>query len=99
MQNSSINKFKILKRLRYIFVCGILFAMDKELLKQSANFDEEFKPSDYTVEELEEISKKNLAKTDAKNKKKKNAELQKFKEQYFSYYDDIKSSSLKKQDG
>ena len=72
--------------------------MNKELLKQSANFDEEFKPSDYTVEEREEISKKNLAKTDAKNKKKKNAELQKFKEQYFSYYDDIKSSSLKKQD-
>lgn len=49
-------------------------------------FDEEFKFSDYTPEELEEYL--NTLKTTN----------QKFKDKYFEFYDDIKSSSRKKQD-
>ena len=48
--------------------------------------DEDFKLSDYTVEELETMF----------GVKKNNKQI--FKDKYFEYYDDIKSSSLKKQD-
>lgn len=55
-----------------------------KLLNKIQNLDEEFKLCDYSVKELEDL----LA--IKKNKK--------FKEQYFEFYDDVKSSSLKKQD-
>lgn len=55
-----------------------------DILKYMQNFDEEFKMSDYTPEEIYEMIHKN--------------ETEKFKDKYFSKYDDVKSSSLKKQD-
>ena len=48
------------------------------------NFDEDFSMSDYTPDEIYEMIHKN--------------DTQKFKDKYFSKYDDVKSSSLKKQD-
>lgn len=60
--------------------------MDKNKFLKQIIQDEDFKLSDYTVDELEIIFNT-----------KKNAK-QKFKDNYFAYYDDIKSSSLKKQD-
>lgn len=59
---------------------------ENDLLKLSEYFDEGVSLSDFTVEELEEMLE--LYKTDK----------QKFKEKYFDYYDDVKHSSLKKQD-
>ncbi len=57
-----------------------------DIYKQMRNIDEEFKMGDYTVEELESMFnvKKNAKKS--------------FKDNYFEFYDDVKSSSLKKQD-
>ncbi|MCI5797215.1 MAG: hypothetical protein MR024_01120 [Firmicutes bacterium] len=55
-----------------------------DILKYMQNFDEDFKMSDYTPEEIYEMIHKN--------------ETEKFKDKYFSKYDDVKSSSLKKQD-
>ena len=55
-------------------------------LKIIQEYDEDFKMSDYTPEELEQII--NAYKSSN----------QKFKDQYFSFYNDVKSSSLKKQD-
>lgn len=55
-----------------------------DILKYMQNFDEDFKMSDYTPEEIYEMIHKN--------------ETEKFKDNYFSKYDDVKSSSLKKQD-
>ena len=49
-------------------------------------FDEDFKMSDYTPSELEEL----IAAYENSN--------QSFKEKYFAFYNDVKSSSLKKQD-
>ena len=49
-------------------------------------YDEDFKLSDYTPEELEEII------NSLKNSN------QKFKDGYFAFYDDVKSHTLKKQD-
>ena len=47
---------------------------------------EEFSMSDFTVQELEEMSKN------------KSSSYAKYKEKYFEYYDDVKDRSLKKQD-
>ena len=60
--------------------------MDNNFIKHMQKYDEDFKLSDYSVEELENMfnTKKNINKS--------------FKENYFSFYDDVKSSSLKKQD-
>lgn len=58
----------------------------KSFMKYIQNFDEDFKLSDFTPEELDEIL---TAYTTA---------TKKFKDNYFSFYDDVKSSSLKKQD-
>ena len=55
-----------------------------DILKYMQNFDEDFKMSDYTPEKIYEMIHKN--------------ETEKFKDKYFSKYDDVKSSSLKKQD-
>ncbi len=65
--------------------------MDKEninieLFKYLENFDEDFSISDFTTEELNEIV--------SRNKKVS----QKFKDDYFSKYNDVKSPSLKHQD-
>lgn len=57
-----------------------------DLLKLSEYFDEGVTLSDFTVEELEEML--DAYKTDK----------QKFKEKYFDVHDDVKHSSLKKQD-
>lgn len=56
------------------------------LMKYIENFDEDFNLSDFTTEELNELL--NSSKSD----------IEKFKETYFSKYNDVKSSSLKKQD-
>ncbi len=56
------------------------------LLKYLENFDEDFCFSDFTPEELEELI--NSTKPD----------IQKFKDNYFKKYDDVKSCSLKRQD-
>lgn len=61
----------------------------KEILsfkKMVLDFDEDFKLCDFTPQELNEL---------LKNKSSSN---QKFKDEYFAYYNDVKSSSLKKQD-
>ena len=60
--------------------------MDKNKMIKQITLDEDFKLSDYSVDELETMFN---VKKDTK---------QKFKNDYFAYYDDIKSSSLKKQD-
>lgn len=60
--------------------------INKNLFKYLENFDEDFSMSDFTPEELYEITKQN----------QKSA--QKFKDEYFSKYNDVKSSSLKRQD-
>lgn len=56
------------------------------IYKKINNLDEEFKLNEYTVQELEEMF--NVKKNSKKS----------FKEKYFEFYDDVKSSSLKKQD-
>ena len=55
-------------------------------LKIIQSYDEDFKLSDYTPDELEQIIS---AYQTADHK---------FKDKYFSFYNDVKSSSLKKQD-
>ena len=55
-------------------------------IKIIEKYDEEFKLSDYTPSELEDLI--NSYKTSN----------QKFKDDYFRFYNDVKSSSLKKQD-
>ena len=55
-------------------------------IKLIQSYDEDFKLSDYTPQELEEL----ISAYQNPN--------QKFKDNYFSYYNDVKSSSLKKQD-
>lgn len=59
---------------------------DKELLKLSELYDEAVNLYDYTPQEIEELAKlkQNSSKT--------------FKEKYFEYYDDVKSSSKKHED-
>jgi len=63
--------------------------MEKEIksfTKYAMSFDEDFKLSDFTPAELDQI---------LKSRQKTN---RKFKDDYFAFYDDVKSSSLKKQD-
>ncbi len=59
---------------------------ENDLLKLSEYFDEGISLGDYTPEELEEMLE--IYKTDK----------EKFKQKYFDFYDDVKHSSLKKQD-
>lgn len=59
---------------------------ENDLMKLSEYFDEGISLSDFTPEEIEEML--NELKSDET----------KFKEKYFSYYDDVKHSSLKRQD-
>lgn len=60
--------------------------INTKLLKYLENFDEDFNIADFSPEELEEL----LNST--------SSDIQKFKENYFKKYDDVKSSSLKRQD-
>lgn len=60
--------------------------INTKLLKYLENFDEDFNIVDFSPEELEEL----LNST--------SSDIQKFKENYFKKYDDVKSSSLKRQD-
>lgn len=55
-------------------------------IKIIQEYDEDFNMSDYTPEELEEL----IGTYKSSN--------QNFKDKYFSFYNDVKSSSLKKQD-
>lgn len=59
---------------------------ENDLLKLSEYFDEKVTLSDFTMEELEEMI------SDLK------LEKDVFKQKYFDFYDDVKHSSLKKQD-
>ena len=58
----------------------------KDWIKIIEEYDEDFKFSDYSPQELEEL---------IDNLKNSN---EKFKDKYFEFYDDVKSPSLKKQD-
>lgn len=58
----------------------------KDWLKIIQMYDEDFKLSDYSPEELEEL----IGVYESAN--------QNFKNKYFAFYNDVKSSSLKKQD-
>lgn len=58
----------------------------EDWLKIIERYDEDFKMCDYTPDELEELI----------NAFKNSNE--KFKDEYFAFYDDVKSSSRKKQD-
>lgn len=55
-----------------------------KLFKYLQNFDEDFSMSDFTPDEIYEMMQNN--------------EMSNFKDKYFSKYNDVKSSSLKKQD-
>lgn len=59
---------------------------DYELLKLSEKYDEAINLSDFTPEEINEIIKQ------------KQAGAKTFKEKYFEFYDDVKSSSKKRED-
>lgn len=58
----------------------------KKWIQIIQSYDEDFKLSDYTPQELEEL----INAYQNSN--------QKFKDKYFDFYNDVKSSSLKKQD-
>ena len=63
---------------------------EADLYKLFSSYDGEADFSDFTPAELEEL---------LRTQKKEGAlSKESFKEKYFAYYDDIKSSSLKKQD-
>ena len=59
---------------------------ERELMKLSEKYDEDIKPYDFTVEELEELMDEKLRASEKRKKK------------YFEYYDDVKDKTLKKQD-
>ena len=59
---------------------------ERELMKLSEKYDEDIKPYDFTVEELQEMMDEKLTATEKRKKK------------YFEYYDDVKDKTLKKQD-
>lgn len=59
---------------------------ERDLYKLFSQYDGEVDLSDFSVEELEMLLQK------------EKKELSSYKEKYFSYYDDVKSKSLKKQD-
>ena len=58
---------------------------EREMMKLAESM-EEFSMSDFSVQELEEMSKN------------KQSSYSKYKEKYFEYYDDVKDKTLKKQD-
>ena len=58
---------------------------EREMMKLAESM-EEFSMSDFTVQELEEMSKS------------KTTSYEKYKEKYFAYYDDVKDKTLKRQD-
>ena len=55
-----------------------------EILRHLEKCDEDIKLYDYSVDELNALSGEET--------------YEKYKEKYFEFYDDVKSSSLKKQD-
>ena len=57
---------------------------EREMMKLAETM-EEFSPSDFTVEELRQMSKVK-------------AGYDEYKKKYFDYYDDVKDKSLKRQD-
>lgn len=59
----------------------------RKLIEES----EEFSMSDFTSEEIKELASK-------QQKKKVDKNYEKFKEDYFTFYDDVKVSSRPKQD-
>ena len=59
---------------------------ERELMKLSEKYDEDIKPYDFTVEELQEIMDEKLTASEKRKKK------------YFEFYDDVKDKTLKKQD-
>lgn len=59
---------------------------DYELMKLSEQEEEAVNLYDFTPEQIEALSKM------------KSEALKTFKQKYFEYYDDVKDSSLKKQD-
>ena len=59
---------------------------EKELLKLSEIYDEAINLYEYTPEEIQEIIKS------------KQKDCKSFKDKYFDYYDDIKTSSKKHED-
>ena len=58
---------------------------EADLYKLFSQYDGEADLSDFTPQELEKLLREQ-------------GEKKTFKEKYFEYYDDVKSSSLKKQD-
>lgn len=56
-----------------------------EILKYLEKYDEDIKFCDFTVDELNQLG------GEVQN-------YERYKEKYFEFYDDVKSSSLKKQD-
>ena len=58
---------------------------EREMMKLAETLDE-FSMSDYTVEDLEKMKPKN------------EKEYDKYKREYFAYYDDVKDRTLSKQD-
>lgn len=85
--------YKIKSRLQRNKLSCIIKIMDDKKQKPVSfaklvqGYDEDFKLCDFSPEELNALL----------NRKKQTAN-QKFKDEYFSYYNDVKSSSLKKQD-
>lgn len=67
-----------------------MYCMEKlsaqKWIKIIQSYDEDFKMSDYTPDELEEL----IHAYESSNEQ--------FKNKYFAFYNDVKSSSLKKQD-
>lgn len=61
----------------------------RKLIEES----EEFSMSDFTSEEIKELAEKSTKKV-----KKVDKSYEKFKDDYFSYYDDVKVYSRPKQD-
>lgn len=59
---------------------------DYELMKLSEQEEEAVNLYDFTPEQIQELSKMKIE------------ALKSFKQKYFEYYDDVKDSSLKKQD-
>lgn len=75
---------------------------NNELFNQNLQTDEGVSLQDYTPEQLEEMFEERKAKQQKaqinQQKKKSKQSLEQFKNNYFSYYDDIKIPSHKVQD-
>lgn len=59
---------------------------ERDFMRMFEQFDSEISMSDFSPQELEEMAQLYESDSDA------------FKRRYFEFYDDVKSSSLKKQD-